>query len=382
MADPRLKQAADLIKGGDKERAAQLLESIVEQNPRDANAWGWLYRASGSFERKEQCLEQILRLKPGDSRVQQELAKLRKKKERAEYIAYYGAPTETIPVPDIDPQPQSEEERQRNLSVWETNRPAPPQQEIAPQTAQPQQIAPVQIEPKPEKAPRKPRFSLGLILGRGWGNAFMAVMIAVMVMITVAVIEAPRVLGKVQSDINAVAPCEPGMCGDTLSMALTPMQDLVLEDPQRAQEAVMEMLASSSTWALDPASLQDPDNVDAFMAQANDIWTDAGFEQTAVDYMLGRFQPVMEAILEPVQVGMRNLMLIGFGVYAVTLLALGFLFVFLRAPANRLLHWFLATLISVAFNACMAVGSVWAFSNVLIPAFEPVIRSALSAVGV
>ena len=63
MAD-KLKQAIQLIKSGDKERARQLLIEKLKTDPKNDTAWVWLATLVETAEFKQECLEEALKHNP------------------------------------------------------------------------------------------------------------------------------------------------------------------------------------------------------------------------------------------------------------------------------------------------------------------------------
>ena len=63
MAD-KLKQAIQLIKSGDKERARQLLIEKLKTDPKNDTAWVWLASVVETAEFKQECLEEALKHNP------------------------------------------------------------------------------------------------------------------------------------------------------------------------------------------------------------------------------------------------------------------------------------------------------------------------------
>ncbi len=63
MAD-KLKQAIQLIKSGDTERARQLLIEKLKTDPKNDTAWVWLATVVETAELKQECLEEALKHNP------------------------------------------------------------------------------------------------------------------------------------------------------------------------------------------------------------------------------------------------------------------------------------------------------------------------------
>ena len=59
-----LEQAVVYIKAGDLEKGKKLLIQVIQQNPRDENAWLWMSRCVTSVEQKRECFQRALNINP------------------------------------------------------------------------------------------------------------------------------------------------------------------------------------------------------------------------------------------------------------------------------------------------------------------------------
>lgn len=59
-----LGQAIEYIQAGDKEKGKELLVQILEENPRDENAWLWLALCLTDVKQERECYERILKINP------------------------------------------------------------------------------------------------------------------------------------------------------------------------------------------------------------------------------------------------------------------------------------------------------------------------------
>jgi tetratricopeptide (TPR) repeat protein len=62
----KLGYAVQLIKGGNKQAALPVLKEIIQKDPKDENAWLWLYCCVDEVEQKKYCLQQALKINPGN----------------------------------------------------------------------------------------------------------------------------------------------------------------------------------------------------------------------------------------------------------------------------------------------------------------------------
>ncbi len=71
-----LKQALTHIKNGDSSTAIRLIRPIIREDRDNAAAWFLLANATSNTDHQKKALEQVLRLKPGDSRAQKMLTRI------------------------------------------------------------------------------------------------------------------------------------------------------------------------------------------------------------------------------------------------------------------------------------------------------------------
>jgi hypothetical protein len=72
----QLSEAVKLIKSGNKQAALPILKEITLANPRDENAWLWLYACVDRVEQKTYCLQKALEINPGNQPARKALEKL------------------------------------------------------------------------------------------------------------------------------------------------------------------------------------------------------------------------------------------------------------------------------------------------------------------
>ena len=76
QAEELLQTAILAIQNGDKARAIGLLRRLLEQQPRNAEAWYWLSKTQDDRARRRECLVRALRFQPTHARARAELAAL------------------------------------------------------------------------------------------------------------------------------------------------------------------------------------------------------------------------------------------------------------------------------------------------------------------
>jgi hypothetical protein len=72
--DPKLEQAIQAIKTGDKAAGLVLLAQFIRTDPSNETAWIWMATAQDDPEKKKQCLERVLRINPANERVRRAIA--------------------------------------------------------------------------------------------------------------------------------------------------------------------------------------------------------------------------------------------------------------------------------------------------------------------
>ncbi len=96
MSADQLRRAYDLIRQGQKEEAAAILQPILKTDRGNADAWWLLANALTDPAKQIQALNQVLRLRPNDQRAEKLLGRL-EAEQRAKEDAF------SFPVSDDDP---------------------------------------------------------------------------------------------------------------------------------------------------------------------------------------------------------------------------------------------------------------------------------------
>lgn len=79
MQAPQLAQAVAYLKSGDKASARRILTAFVKENPDDEQAWGWLYQVCENNPHRIYCLQQVVRINPGNLKAVNQLQILQPK---------------------------------------------------------------------------------------------------------------------------------------------------------------------------------------------------------------------------------------------------------------------------------------------------------------
>jgi hypothetical protein len=140
--DPKLEQAVQAIKSGNKSAGLVLLAQVLRSDPGNEIAWIWMATAQDDPEKKKQSLERVLRINPANEPVRRALSKLF---PPAPAAASVSPAVETAPTPSYEEQPAISEQP----AVMEPPAiPQEPQTEVRP--AQPEQAAAApSAEPEP-----------------------------------------------------------------------------------------------------------------------------------------------------------------------------------------------------------------------------------------
>jgi len=84
--EQRIQEAIHAAKGGNNQVARKLLSQIVNTEPNNARAWYLLSQVVGDDEKAIFCLEQVLRIEPGNSQALERLEKNRPEPVNAEEV--------------------------------------------------------------------------------------------------------------------------------------------------------------------------------------------------------------------------------------------------------------------------------------------------------
>jgi len=101
MAD-KLKQAIQLIKAGDNDRARQLLIEKLKTDPKNDVAWVWLATVVETAELKQECLEEALKHNPHNEVARRALAAMGQPPEPLQDqtpVVYNAVEAHPAPVP-------------------------------------------------------------------------------------------------------------------------------------------------------------------------------------------------------------------------------------------------------------------------------------------
>lgn len=75
--EDRLAEAVELVKAGNHAEAQKIVAEVIRANKKNARAWVLMAKIVDDPQKALQCWQEVARLKPGDPRVQEEIAKLK-----------------------------------------------------------------------------------------------------------------------------------------------------------------------------------------------------------------------------------------------------------------------------------------------------------------
>ncbi len=101
--EQRLEQAITAAKTGDKARARELLNAILERQPDNATAWLWLSGAVETIDERRKCLERVLAIDPDNVHARRGLQVINTRFPQAASSSTGEAPVEMIPTAEIPP---------------------------------------------------------------------------------------------------------------------------------------------------------------------------------------------------------------------------------------------------------------------------------------
>jgi hypothetical protein len=78
MENDELLRAINAIKAGDKQHGQVLLSTVLNQNPRNENAWLWLAVCQIDNEKKKYCLERASQINPSVQMIMEAMEYLKK----------------------------------------------------------------------------------------------------------------------------------------------------------------------------------------------------------------------------------------------------------------------------------------------------------------
>jgi hypothetical protein len=107
MRPYQLGDAVKLIKSGNKAAAFPILEEVLLANPRDENAWLWLYACVEDVDQKRHCLRKALEINPKNEHARQALKKLASPRPAPARVS--SPASEPEPAAEHGEEPEAEE---------------------------------------------------------------------------------------------------------------------------------------------------------------------------------------------------------------------------------------------------------------------------------
>jgi len=119
MTTYQLGDAVKLIKSGNKAAALPILEEVLRANPRDENAWLWLYACVEDPEQKRQCLRKALEINPTNEHARQALKKLASPRLAPARVTAPATGPEAEHGDESEAQEEPVAVRNRRMGCWE-----------------------------------------------------------------------------------------------------------------------------------------------------------------------------------------------------------------------------------------------------------------------
>ena len=150
--DPKLEQAVQAIKSGDKSAGLVLIAQVIRSDPNNESAWIWMATAQDDPEKKKQCLERVLHINPGNERVRRALSVMFPPVVSTEQIPPTSvAVPEPQPVPPDQPtvmeMPSAESGTAEAIIPAEADTTIPSPVEIIPPAVSQAEAAPLETQP-------------------------------------------------------------------------------------------------------------------------------------------------------------------------------------------------------------------------------------------
>jgi hypothetical protein len=79
MPNYNLNEAIQFIQAGQPEQAQPILQSLIQANPQDLEAWSWYVKSCSTPEKRLKALEMCLKFNPGNPQVMEAIEKTREK---------------------------------------------------------------------------------------------------------------------------------------------------------------------------------------------------------------------------------------------------------------------------------------------------------------
>ena len=329
----RLQEARTLLARGERDQALAALYALVAVTPNSIEAWWLIARTTPHTTQKQEALQHVLRLDPNHAEARQ----------MADRLSKFNAPTQRRITPPAaqpaPPQPQAPPPQSPQPQPYA----APPPQSYPPQ---PQQAYTAPPPPAPEPEPPaevvrereivyvehvRSELQPFLVLNGGLTSGCFSLLLTIITMAVLSFMLIGSTIGEALQSVGALGAGE----GPPLTLL-----------PAIAVTAVLAFLrANPGALPIDPGGLLGPlfgvpagsvpSGSELFESVLRSLWGSLGYPGTTGDMIMNRLSTIGPQISSSGWIAL----IIFLGGWVL----LAFLFVFLRARSNRLLHWFLST---------------------------------------
>jgi hypothetical protein len=98
MSDDLLAQGIAAVKAGNKQEARRLLDAAIRAAPNDERTWGWFYNICDNDKERIKCLNEVLRINPGNEKAKLLLQRLTIQQTPTPNLKTPVAITSTLPL--------------------------------------------------------------------------------------------------------------------------------------------------------------------------------------------------------------------------------------------------------------------------------------------
>ena len=300
----RLQEARDLIAQGERDQALAVLYALVAIAPNHAEAWWLIAGATPHTLPRQEALKRVLEIDPTHEGA----------RAMARRLGHFDVPTAPSgaaqePPPEAAP-PPAPAYRPLPAPDYGPPPPAPPPQEPV-REREVVYVERVRRELQPF-----------LVVNGGCTSGCLALLLTLITVIVLGFLLIGDTIGSALRSVGVLDPGQGVPAGLLPTVALT---------------AVLAFLrANAMAIPLDLGSIMSqPDNAAVFENGMRSLWSSGGFPAETGDVVVNQ----MGTIIPQFSSAGWIVLVVLLGAWVV----LAFLFVFLRARSNRLLHWFLST---------------------------------------
>lgn len=311
----QLQEARDLIDQGEREQAVAVLYGVVATAPDHVEAWWLIARATPHTFQRQEALKAVLQLDP----THQAARNLARRMGQFDVPTVRGSSAQETPPAEQTPAQA-----------------APPVFQQAPPSPRPVvEREVVYVERERVRRDLQPY----LVVNGGCSSGCFSLVLTIIVVLVLGFLLVGDTIGGALRRAGVLAPGQVVPVGLVPSVALT--------------AGLSFLQANASGLPIDLASLfSQPDNAAVLRNALQSLWSSSGYPPVTGDIVVAELATIGPQLTSAGWV-VAVLFLGGW-------VGLAFLFVFLRARSNRMLHWFLSTV-----GLWLLVGGAIVLANLL-----------------